>query len=129
MNHVRPMRLAGFLCTLALAAFGQYSVRQEGDIIRLEDARSQTVVSVMPSRGNNAFEMKVKGNNVLQFPFASAAEFKSRGSFSGIPFLAPWANRLDEMAFYANGKKYMLNAGLGNVRGPIPMHGFLPTAP
>src|ERR1017187_2573202 len=69
MNHVRPMRLAGFLCTLALAAFGQYSVRQVGDIIRLEDARSQTVVSVMPSRGNNAFEMKVKGNNVLQFPF------------------------------------------------------------
>jgi aldose 1-epimerase len=129
MNHVRPMRLAAFLCTLALAAFGQYSVRQEGDIIRLEDARSQTVVSVMPSRGNNAFEMKVKGNNVLQFPFASAAEFKSRGSFSGIPFLAPWANRLDEMAFYANGKKYMLNAGLGNVRGPIPMHGFLATAP
>jgi aldose 1-epimerase len=129
MNHVRPMRLAGFLCTLALAAFGQYSVRQEGDIIRLEDARSQTVVSVMPSRGNNAFEMKVKGNNVLQFPFASAAEFKSRGSFSGIPFLAPWANRLDEMAFYANGKKYELNAGLGNVRGPIPMHGFLATAP
>ena len=129
MNHVRPMRLAAFLCTLAFAAFGQYSVRQEGDIIRLEDARSQTVVSVMPSRGNNAFEMKVKGNNVLQFPFASAAEFKSRGSFSGIPFLAPWANRLDEMAFYANGKKYMLNAGLGNVRGPIPMHGFLATAP
>ena len=73
--------------------------------------------------------MKVKGNNVLQFPFASAAEFKSRGSFSGIPFLAPWANRLDEMAFYANGKKYLLNAGLGNVRGPIPMHGFLATAP
>ena len=93
------------------------------------DAKSQTVVSVMPSRGNNAFEMKVKGKNVLQFPFASAAEFKSRGSFSGIPFLAPWANRLDEMAFYANGKKYMLNAGLGNVRGPIPMHGFLAMTP
>jgi aldose 1-epimerase len=33
------------------------------------------------------------------------------------------------MAFYANGKKYLLNAGLGNVRGPIPMHGFLMTAP
>ena len=129
MNHVRPMRLAAFLCTLALPAFGQYSARQEGDVVRLEDAKSQTVVSVMPSRGNNAFEMKVKGNNVLQFPFGSAAEFKSRGSFSGIPFLAPWANRLDEMAFYANGKKYMLNAGLGNVRGPIPMHGFLATAP
>jgi aldose 1-epimerase len=128
MNNVRPMRLAAFLCTLALSAFGQYSALQEGDLVRLEDAKSQTVVSVMPSHGNNAFDMKVKGKKVLQFPFASAAEFKSRGSFSGIPFMAPWANRLDEMAFYANGKKYLLNAGLGNVRGPIPMHGFLTTA-
>ena len=83
----------------------------------------------MPSHGNNAFDMKVKGKNVLQNPFASPAEFKSRGSYSGIPFLGPWANRLSEMAFYANGKKYQLNSGLGNVRGPIPMHGFLMTAP
>jgi hypothetical protein len=28
----------------------------------------------MPSHGNNAFEMKVKGKNVLLFPLASAAE-------------------------------------------------------
>ena len=126
---MRPLRLAVLLCPLALPAFGQYSARQEGDVVRLEDTKSQTMVAVMPSHGNNAFDMKVKGKNVLQFPFVSAADFKSRGSFSGIPFLAPWANRLDEMAFYANGKKYMLNAGLGNVRGPIPCHGFLTTAP
>jgi aldose 1-epimerase len=123
------MRLAAILCTLAMPAFGQYSARQDGDVVRLEDAKSQTVVSVMPSHGNNAFDMKVKGKNVLQNPFASPAEFKSRGSYSGIPFLGPWANRLSEMAFYANGKKYQLNSGLGNVRGPIPMHGFLMTAP
>ena len=123
-----PIRLAVFVCALALPAFGQYSARQDGDVVRLEDGKSQTVVSVMPSRGNTAFDMKVKGKNVLQFPFASAAEFKSRGTFSGVPFLAPWANRLDEMAFYANGKKYIFNAGLGNVRGPIPSHGFLTTA-
>ncbi|MGD0501025.1 MAG: aldose 1-epimerase, partial [Bryobacteraceae bacterium] len=35
---------------------------------------------------------------------------------------------LDETAFYANGKKYPFNLGLGNVRGPIPMHGFLTNA-
>ncbi len=46
----------------------------------------------------------------------------------GIPFLAPWANRLDETAFYANGKKYPFNMGLGNVRGPIPMHGVVQNA-
>jgi aldose 1-epimerase len=122
------MRLAIFLCTLALPVFGQYSARQDGDVVRLEDAKSQTVVSVMPSHGNTAFDMKVKGKNVLQFPFASAAEFKARGGLSGVPFLAPWANRLDETAFYANGKKYTFNMGLGNVRGAIPMHGFLTTA-
>jgi aldose 1-epimerase len=46
----------------------------------------------------------------------------------GIPFLAPWANRLDEQAFYANGKRYTLNMGLGNVRGAHPIHGFLSAA-
>jgi aldose 1-epimerase len=123
------MRLAAILLTLALPAFGQYSAVQEGDVVRLEDGKSQTVVSIMPSRGNNAFDMKVKGKKVIQDPFASPAEFKSRGLYNGIPFLGPWANRLSEMAFYANGKKYQLTQGLANVRGPIPMHGFLMTAP
>jgi aldose 1-epimerase len=44
---------------------------------------------------------------------------------SGIPFLGPWANRLDEQAFYANGQKYPFDMTLGNVRGAIPIHGFL----
>jgi aldose 1-epimerase len=121
--------MAFILCGLALPASGQYSASQEGDVVQLKDEKSQTLVSIMPSRGNNAFEMKVKGKNVLQFPFASAAEFRSRGNLNGIPFLAPWANRLDEMAFYANGKRYILNAQLRNVAGPVPMHGFLTTAP
>ena len=46
---------------------------------------------------------------------------------SGIPFLGPWANRLDEQAFYANGKRYAFDMDLGNVRGAIPIHGFLTT--
>jgi aldose 1-epimerase len=117
------------LCFYALPAFAQYSATQEGDVVQLQDGKSQTTVSIMPSRGNNAFEMKVKGKNVIQFPFASAAEFRTRGNLNGVPFLAPWANRLNEMAFYANGKRYTLNAQLGNVRGPVPMHGFLTTVP
>lgn len=126
---MRSIILSALLCSLASPVFGQYSATQDGDVVRLEDVKSQTVVSVMPSRGNNAFQMTVKGKNVLQFPFASAEEFKRRGLYNGIPFLGPWANRLDEMAFYANGKKYLLNPDLGNVRGPVPMHGFLMTAP
>jgi aldose 1-epimerase len=109
----------------APAAAAQYSVRRHDDVIQLEDATSQIVVSIAPSAGNVAFEMKVKGRNVLRFPYASLEEFKSRPALSGIPFLAPWANRLDEQAFYANGRKYAFDMELGNVRGAHPIHGFL----
>ena len=95
-------------CCLS-SAFAQYSVRREGEVVRLEDAKSQTAVSVMPSHGNSAFEMTVKAKKVLRFPFASVEEYKGGRGMSGIPFLAPWANRLDEPAFYANGKKYSFN--------------------
>ena len=41
--------------------------------------------------------------------------------------MGPWANRLDEQAFYANGKRYPFDMALGNVRGQIPIHGFITT--
>jgi aldose 1-epimerase len=118
---------------MTLPAFGQYAVHRDGDVVRLEDTGRQMVVGVMPSRGNFSFELRVKGHNVLHFPYASVEEFKAgRGGGMGIPFLAPWANRLDEPAFYANGKKYIFNLELGNVRpgqDNHPLHGFLMTVP
>src|SRR4051812_39059379 len=88
-------------------AFAQrYSARRNEKVVRLEDAEAQTVISILPSAGNVTFEMIVKGQNILRWPFASVAEFKARPAQGGIPFLAPWANRLDEPAFYANGRKY-----------------------
>jgi aldose 1-epimerase len=114
-----------------LPAFAQYAVHRDGDVIRLEDGRTQTVVSIMPSRGNGAFDMRVKGKKVLQNPYATPEEYKSARGLSGIPFLAPWANRLDENAFFANGKKYTFNLELGNVRpgrNNHPIHGFLMNA-
>ena len=44
---------------------------------------------------------------------------------NGVPLLWPYANRLDEQAFYANGTRYPFDMTLGNVRGAIPIHGFL----
>jgi len=125
------MKHIGFLALAALPAMAQYSVHQEGDVVRLEDARRQTTVSIIPSRGNSAFDMRVKGKKVLQFPYANVEAYKAGRGLSGIPFLAPWANRLDEPAFYANGKKYPFNLELGNVRPGEqnhPIHGFLTTA-
>ncbi len=109
----------------APSAAERYGVRQHDGIVQLEDAGAQTVVSIAPSIGNLTFAMTVKGQEILRFPYASLAEFRSRPALAGIPFLGPWANRLDQQAFYANGKKYTLNMELGNVRGAHPIHGFV----
>ena len=124
----RTFALASLLCVAISipAAAQQYAARRSGDIVQLEDAKNQTVVSIITSIGNMAYEMKVKGQNVLRFPFASIDEFKARpAGLHGIPLLMPWANRLDEQAFYANGKKYAFDMQLGNVTGAIPIHGFM----
>ena len=71
--------------------------------------------------------MTIKGHDVIHWPFASVDEFRAKPSLSGIPLLAPWANRLDEAAFYANGTRYPFDMTLGNVRGAVPIHGFLQT--
>src|SRR5262245_15396812 len=109
------------------AAGQQYTSRRSGETILLEDAKNQVEVTILPSVGNIAISMKVKGQNVLRWPYTSIEEFKSRPALSGIPFVGPWANRLDEQAFYANGKRYAFDMALGNVRGSIPIHGFLST--
>ena len=72
--------------------------------------------------------MDVNGKNLFWFPFDSVKDFVAKPQLSGNPFLAPWANRLDEEAFYANGKKYLLNPELDNYgKDPNgqPIHGLL----
>jgi aldose 1-epimerase len=108
----------------APAPVERYSTRQHDGVIQLEDSGTHTIVSIVPSIGNITFEMKVNGQQILWFPYASLDEFRQRPALAGIPLLAPWANRLDEPAFYANGKKYVFNLDLGNVRGPHPIHGL-----
>ena len=102
----------------------RYSIKQTGDIVQLRDNTADITVSVMSSV-SNAYEMVVKGQNVIRIPFATVDDFRARPGFNGIPLLAPFANRLDEQAFYANGKKYNFDMELGNVRGAIPIHGYL----
>jgi len=110
-------------------AAARYSVRRISNVVQLEDASSHTVVSIATSVGNMAFSLAVNGTNVLHWPFATVEEFAARPAMSGVPFLGPWANRLDEQAFYANGKRFPFDMELGNVRGAIPIHRFLTTNP
>ena len=126
--------IAGALVVLSTTCLAQnYKAEQVEDhgvaIVRLVDAANDVQVSIVPSIGNRAYEMKVHGKNILHFPQADAGEYKQRPRLSGIPFLAPWADLLNEPAFWANGKKYQFNMGLGNVRGNMPIHGLLVTSP
>ena len=102
----------------------RYTAKTMGDVVQLRDAKTDTVVSVLTSV-SNAYEMVVKGENVLRMAFQSVDDMRARPGLNGIPLLAPFANRLDEQAFYANGRKYNFDMELGNVRGAIPMHGYL----
>ena len=102
---------------------------QDVPIVRLTDASHGVEVSMMPSAGNRAYEMKVHGQNILYTAATDLAQYQKKPPLDGIPFLAPWANRISEPAFWANGKKYQFNLTLGNVaaRG-LPIHGVLVTS-
>jgi aldose 1-epimerase len=127
MTNVKFFPAAFTLFVCSLPAVAQYSAEQEGDLVHLEDAKNHTLVSVITSVGNVAYEMKVNGTNVLYFPSA-IEDFRQRGGLAGIPLQAPWANRLDEPAFYANGKRYAFNSEIGTVRAGNPSAGFLTSA-
>lgn len=127
---------AAILLLPAMLQAANYTARKiivDGvEVVRLADARRKTEVSIAPSIGNNAYEMTVSGKNVFWSPYKSVGEFKAKPVHLGNPFLAPWANRLDQAAFYANGKKYTLNPALGNYRSDgnqKPIHGLVVYAP
>src|SRR5215510_13916820 len=119
-------------CVLALtvtalwaapASAQRYTAKQNGDVVDLVDTVAQMNVSVVWNMCN-AWRIQVKGKDLVRTS-ATLADFQARPGFNGMPILAPFANRLDETAFYANGKKYNFDLELGNVRGPIPSTGYV----
>lgn len=128
--------LVWVLLVPAMTEAANYSARKavaDGfEIVQLTDRERATEVSIVPSIGNIAYAMTVHGANILWSPFTTLTEMKSKPALCGVPFLAPWANRLDQDAFYANGKKYSLNTALGNLRrdpNQHPIHGLLLFSP
>jgi aldose 1-epimerase len=102
------------------------------EVVRLTDAERHAEVAIVPSLGNLAYEFKVNGKNVFWLPYETLAEMKAKPQFGGIPFLAPWANRLSGDAFFANGKQFRLNPDLANIRrdqNRNPIHGLLTVSP
>lgn len=98
------------------------------EVIHLADRISGIEVFIAPTIGNIAYRMDVNGKNILWFPYESVGDFSRAPRLCGIPFLAPWANRLDDHAFFCDGEKYTFDQRLDNYdtdsRG-YPIHGLL----
>lgn len=109
------------------------TVDQGVEIVRLSDSATHAEVTIVPSVGNRAVEFKVGGKNLLYLPMTIAQFNADQGKgFNGIPFLAPWGNRLAGEGFWANNKFYRLNAGLGNLsmnQSGVAIHGMLTASP
>jgi aldose 1-epimerase len=98
------------------------------ETVRLADSTHAIEVSICPSIGNIAYDMRAHGQPILMAPPGSLAEWKAKPSQAGIPLLAPWANRLDGDSYWANGKHYRLNPDVIAIRrdpGGLPIHGLL----
>ena len=107
----------------APAAAQRYTAKPNGDLVELADTTAQMNVSVVWSM-SNAWRIQVKGKDLVRTS-PTLADFQARPGYNGMPLLAPFANRLDQTAFYANGRKYNFDLELGNVRGPIPSTGYV----
>jgi aldose 1-epimerase len=103
----------------------RYDVSRRGDVVTLSDTRTEMIVRVLTT-ASNAYQMTVKGQDVIRRTWNTLDDIRGRMGLNGVPLLWPYANRLDEQAFYANGQKYSFDLGLDNTgRGAIPIHGFV----
>jgi aldose 1-epimerase len=131
MEHMKSSLVLLTLPIVVEAAAG-YTAEKIADhgieTIRLTDAARGVEVSIAPSVGNRAYELKIHGKNLLYFPLADIRALQQEGGMNGVPFLAPWANRIAGAGFWANGKRYLFNPKLGSVRVSstgIAIHGML----
>lgn len=91
----------------------RYNVSRVGDVVTLSDTRTALVVRVL-TPASNAYQMTVKGEDVIRRTWNTLDDIRGQMGLNGVPLLWPYANRLDEQAFYANGQKYSFDLGLGN---------------
>ncbi|MBY0504117.1 MAG: aldose 1-epimerase [Bryobacteraceae bacterium] len=120
----------------SMFAKSRYTVSREVvegiESVTLQDEVSHQTVKIVPSLGNNSYSYQVNGQEIFWSPYKTLKEFQAKPANLGNPFLAPWANRIDGLTYFANGKKYQLNPELGNLRldgAKQPIHGLLMYAP
>lgn len=105
-------------------------VRSGVPVVHLADAACGIEVEIVPSLGNRTTALRVRGENFLYVPADDLAQLRESRHLNGIPFLAPWGNRMPE-GFWANGKQYRF--GFADSVRPdqngIPIHGMLTASP
>ena len=87
--------------------------------VAIRDGALEAVIAT--EAGNQVQSLRVDGVEFLWMP-------RERGQLGGIPLLAPWANRLDGDAYFANGRRYRLNPDVLDLprdANGLPIHGFL----
>jgi len=105
----------------------RYNALPTGERVDLFDREAGVEVRILPAYGNRASAMRVKGTNILWFPPDDSAPITGKPSLNGIPFLAPWGNRLSG-GYRVNGRWYSLDgAELHRDANGLPIHGLLYT--
>ena len=138
----KPWKLGGarlwlltFLLGLppALPGADNYAASQEvveGHLTyHLTDSSRKMNAGVVPDMGNFLYQFKVDGKDAVIPPDSFRSYLERHWFCCGIPFLEPWANRIDHDYYYFLGNKYLLNDSLGNLlRLPdtkLVLHGLL----
>ena len=84
-------------------AQSEYQVSHAGDVVTLSDKRTGIAVRVLTT-ASNAYQMTAKGEDVIRKTWNTLDDIRARMGLNGVPLLWPYANRLEEQAFYANGR-------------------------
>src|SRR5262249_15786493 len=82
----------------------------------LTDAGRRMEFSLAPDIGNLGYALRVNGKDVFVPPDSLQSVAEGRKSGFGNPFLAPFANRIAHDYYFFQGRKYLLNDALGNLR-------------
>ena len=105
----------------------RYAAEQAGDSIVLTDRTTDTSVSILPSLGNIAYEMKVPRPQRAAQPARDGGGVPEGAQHRRHPVHGAVGQPPRRAGVLRHGKRYPFDMALGNVRGAIPIHGFVTT--
>jgi galactose mutarotase-like enzyme len=79
----------------------------------------------VPQAGMLGASLRHDGDELLDRS-VTVADYAARGRTTGIPFLHPWANRLEGERYTVAGREVVLPPGLPHESHGLPIHGVLP---